>query len=116
MAGSDVLTGAVLRGIDTCAAEYGCGEGSITSGITFIFETGRLTIANPFTLKCDSGGTVDPQSIIGCCVTASYATDDCHVLVFDGRIALSISLRAEDFVRDEAAVFRPVAGGVVVFK
>jgi hypothetical protein len=113
MATSDVLTGAVLRGIDTPAADA---EGSITSGITFVFDTGRLTVANPFTLKCDSGERVDSHAIFGCRVTAAYATDTAHVIVFDGRIALSISRREEDFVRREAAVFRPVTGSMVEFR
>lgn len=106
MSCSDALTGAVLRGIDTSAA----------GGVTLVFDTGRLTIAKPFRLRCDSGGTVDPQSIIGCCVTAAYTTGERRVWVFDGRIALSIALGAEDVSGGPAAVFRPDTGRAVVFR
>jgi len=115
----DALTGAVLRGIDSSAAAHGWAaesEGPARSGITLIFDTGRLTITNPFTLRCDSGGTVDPQSIIGCCVTASYTTGDRRVWVFDGHIVLAIALGGDDVSGGPAAVFRPDTGRAVVFR
>lgn len=106
MKGSDPLTGAVLRRIDTTKA----------GGTTLVFDAGRLAIATPFTLRCDSGGTVDPQAVIGCCVTAAYTTGDRRVWVFDGHVVLAIALRAHDSAGGPAAVFQPDTGPRVVFR
>ncbi len=115
---STSMNGAILRKVEFSPAfKDGASRfaGSIPAGTTFVFDIGSLTAKNPSTLKCDSGEAVAPSSIIGCMVTVSYTADTDLVFVFDGRISLSVSLREEDYIGPEAAVFRSATGEVVVF-
>lgn len=79
------------------------------------FDTGRLVICNPCTLRCDSNAPLEFQSLIGNRVTDAFTDQDDLVLVFEGRLYLSVSLREEDFIAPEAAVYTPTSGATVVF-
>jgi len=80
------------------------------------FDTGNLAIYNPCTLQCDSGLTVEFNSIIGGQVTDAFASSDELAIVFAGRIYLKISLKEEDFIQAEAAVYRPKSGPIIVMR
>ena len=113
------MNGAIILGVDTSVAEYAWTrrQGKIvTAGIAVHFDIGDLVVANPFVLRCDSGERVDPVSLAGCRVTDYYVTDSELVITFDGRISLSVSLREEDFLGSESAVWRPASGDSVVFR
>jgi hypothetical protein len=79
------------------------------------FDTGSLSIHNPCALRCDNGLAVEFKGIIGNRVTDAYTSPDELIIVFEGRIYLSVSLREEDFIGSEAAVYRPASGPIVVF-
>lgn len=83
---------------------------------SLVFDNGILDIRNPFLIRCDSGENVDFSAIIGCSVTHSYATETEYLVVFEGRITLSVSLRDEDFIGPDAASFRANTGEVATIK
>ncbi len=76
-----------------------------SNGADLVFQNGVLKINNPFTLKCDSGEVVILSALIGCSVSDIYPTATDLVLVFDGRILISISLREEDYIGLDALTF-----------
>lgn len=82
---------------------------------TLNFDRGDLHILNPFTVGCDSGEQIHFSEIIGCCVSDSFASETELVIVFEGRIYLRISLRDEDFIGFEAAVYCAKSGETTVF-
>ncbi|GAA0677106.1 hypothetical protein GCM10009426_32500 [Rheinheimera tangshanensis] len=79
------------------------------------FDTGILKIYNPACLLCDSGQSVGLGSIIGLVVTDSFVFSDELTLVLDHKILVRVSLREEDCIGPEAAVFQAVSGDIVVF-
>lgn len=79
------------------------------------FDKGILSIDNPFWLRCDSGERVGFSSIVGCQVSDSFSNETEFVIVFEGKIFLTISLREEDFIGPYAAVYRAFSGEIVVF-
>lgn len=79
------------------------------------FDTGHLTICNPYTLRCDSNVPVEFQNLMGNRVTDAYCDGDELTVVFEGRLYLSVSLREEDFIGPEAAVYTPLSGPAIVF-
>jgi hypothetical protein len=101
----DALDGAVLAGVSAPAS----------GGVLLQFDRGSLLLLNPFTLKCDSGGTLQPATLIGCRVSACDWGETELELVFEGRLYLTVSLREQDFLGPEAAVFRPLTGDPVYF-
>jgi hypothetical protein len=101
----DALNDAVLAGVSSPAG----------GGVQLQFDRGTLLLLNPFTLKCDSGGLLQPATLIGCRVS-SCDWGDCELeLVFEGRLYLTVSLREQDFLGPEAAVFQPLTGAPVIF-
>lgn len=91
------------------------GSSSTVEEVYLKFDTGNLDIHNPCTLRCDNGLTVEFNSIIGNHVTDAYANNDALILVFEGRIYLSVSLKEEDFIGPEAAAYYSDSGPVIVF-
>lgn len=79
------------------------------------FDTEILKIYNPACLLCDSGQSVGLGSIIGLVVTDSFVFSDELTLVLDHKILVRVSLREEDCIGPEAAVFQAVSGDIVVF-
>jgi hypothetical protein len=84
--------------------------------VSLQFDTGHLAIHNPCTLQCDSGLAVEFSSVIGNRVTDAYAMSDELAIVFEGRIYLRISLKEEDFIRPEAAVYQPTSGPIILIR
>src|SRR6187402_2390570 len=82
---------------------------------TLNFDKGDLYIVNPFVVGCDSGEQIHFSEIIGCCVSDSFSSETELVIVFEGRIYLRVSLRDEDFIGPEAAMYYAKSGEVVVF-
>lgn len=92
------------------------GVSSPTDGNLLLqFDCGSLLLLNPFTLKCDSGGLLEPATLIGCRVSGCDWDESELQVVFEGRLYLTVSLREQDFLGPEAAVFTPLAGAPVIF-
>jgi hypothetical protein len=81
----------------------------VTDRLQLGFDCGELHIDNPTVLRCDSGEAVQLSDLIGSRISESIITHSEWLMVFDGRIYLSVSLRDEDFISSAAAVYRPKA-------
>jgi hypothetical protein len=102
------LRGAILISVDS--------NGPSTDDCPLlVFDNGRLSISNPFTLKCTSNEAVTLRTMTGCRVTDTIITQTEIIIVFEGTVYLCISLREEDFIGPEAASFAASSGEVVVF-
>lgn len=70
-----------------------------------VFDQGLLVVENPFSLRCESDEPVSFESLIGCVVTQAYAMQDSFVVIFEGNLVLSVSLKEEDYASAAAASF-----------
>lgn len=116
---SDVIDGARLLEVNERSSAY---KAAKPAGLpqdncpVLTFDSGVLTIENPYFISCDSGEPVGLGSIIGCFVSNAFATSTEFFVVFEGRIYLRISLRDEDSIGPEAATFRANTGEIVSVK
>jgi hypothetical protein len=85
-----------------------------TDRLQLSLDCGELYIANPAVLRCDSGEAVQTADLIGSRITESIIDNTEWLIVFDGRIYLSVSLRDEDFISSTAAVYQPLSAERVV--
>jgi hypothetical protein len=84
-----------------------------TTPTVLVFSASRLSFENPYTLQSSWASTL--QDLVGRSVVEAFSTDEDLVVLFEGNDHLAISLRDEDFVSPEAAVYAPDRGPIVVF-
>lgn len=109
------IIGAELEDVTESDASYEEDENGaehfIVKGLSLAFDRGWFVIENPHNIT----GATSLNEIIGSKVVDAFSNDDEISLKFNNGEVISVSLKAEDFVGQEAASYSPKDGEMIIF-